>query len=288
MVGWGGIIFKAPAEWNIGTIEKDYLLFYDEKGPAMEVRLGPAGNPFSHQQYLQRIRRGNKNSKDVKLQACPIPPNWQNALRNRDVSGFRWQGETANGQGVIIHEAGSRCVVLIQFYIRRDFSAGALYPHILASICDQGGADMQLWSVFHLRAKISSRFFLHQYHFEVGYQELGFKQKHQTLMLYCWGAASTLLMEDDLNGFAAQRLVLPPAMPVQVRHDDDSISLNWSFSPTGWKGLRRRWLLKRPCFQRVRLWHAVEHNRILAVVVMGNRPFPEDRFESICAHYECV
>lgn len=291
MTAWCGMVFKAPAAWRIVAIEKDYLLLADDAGPVMELKLGHAGHQFSHQEYLQRIKAGNKNRKYERLQAYPIPPDWLNILRNKNVSCFRWQSADVVGKGVILHEAKTRRVVLVQFYLRNAFYPESLYSFILASLHDQTGTDPIMWSVFNIRAGLPKAYTLDQYRFEPGYQALTFRQKRQSIELYCWGPASTLLKDGnggDLITFAFGKLALPKSEPVRKIDDTGRPSWEWSLSVTGWNAIWRRWVLNQPCVIRTRLWHLEAHNRILAVTARASRSFDTQAFENICSAYDCI
>lgn len=286
VVGWNGFSFQAPLTWQIGSIRLDYLMLVDDSGPVMEVKGGKVGGRFSHQDYLHRLAASSKKKSAGMLQPCLLPPDWQNALRVEDASGFHWQSGDVGGEGVILHFPKRRRAVLIQFY-RRNALYAEVYPRILTTFHDQTDEDLILWSVFHLRAEIPKEYQLVHYRFEAGFQEMKFRFKRQEISLYCWGPASILLASGDLIRFAATRLPLPDVEPSMAIKDSGNVTWTWASSIPSFN-LWRQFILKRPRFHWVRVWHLNCQNRILAVAATGSRPFDADSIEKICAAYGCI
>ena len=71
--------------------------------------------------------------------------------------------------------------------------------------------------------------------------------------------------------------------------DADAKVVEWEVSPSisGWLRLFGRMQGKHP-FQRFRVWHLEEKNRILGVKAEGKEPLEAPFFERICDAYEIL
>ena len=47
-IAWNGIRFMAPADWQVGTIGKHYLMLEEDSRPVLEFKWGQVKGAFSH------------------------------------------------------------------------------------------------------------------------------------------------------------------------------------------------------------------------------------------------
>jgi hypothetical protein len=266
-MGWNGLRFTVPADWQIDGIGRRYLLLASDAGPAMEATFNQVRGRFSLKKALRKLAAG---AGGARLAAEPLPQAWQAALGRYETAGFAWSGKRGAGQGAVLYCPVCRKATVIQFYragAGPDFGPAA---RVLASFADHPRAGEALWAVFDFRAEAPERFTLTSHRIAAGTLELTLAAPGQTLRLYRWGPASALLAGRDLAAFARERLQLPvfPG-PAGKNPAGGGEALEWSAAPGR---VWRRLLRPGRRYDRARVWRLPEKNRILAVRLTGRRP----------------
>lgn len=287
-VAWNGIRFLAPDDWQPAKIGPRYLVFEDERGPALEVKWNRVRGTFAPEDYLRRLaaRQGKGLAKPVSERALPAA--WSQALGDHEVTCFSWHGGTVGGTGVIVYCPTCRNATLIQFYHTNFRRRQAVPQRLLTSFRDHRGDQKVRWAVFDIRATMPDHFSLVRHRFEPGEFELSFVSRRQKIGLYRWGPASILLSRRDLAEFAATRFSLARE-DSHLRIQPDGKAVEWKRTPpcAGWAKWWAR-LRFKPSVKRLRLWHLEKHNRILGVAAETDSPSNAAIFDSICAEYESL
>jgi len=287
-IAWNGIRFTAPADWQVGTIGKHYLMLEEESRPVLEFKWGQVKGAFSHQAHLSRLAALHKKKLGKAVSECPLPAEWEEALGKYKATGFSWQGKTICGKGVILYCPACQNATLIQFYQRDSSKTKEVSQRLLRSFQDHREDNQIVWSVFGIRATIPDTLHLVRHRFEAGRFEMAFKSKEHKVTLHRWGPASFLLSNQDLSELAGTMLHHPWGEPYPVI-TVSSKAVEWSLAPppTIWAYWWNR-IKAKPSFQWFRLWHLEERNCIFGVEIEGKRPLDPRFLDRICTGYECV
>ena len=286
-IAWNGVQFKVPESWEVGQISSRHLTLEDGSEPAMEVKWGPIKGKFSHRTHLKRLANLQAKPLQKTVKEWHLPPTWQRALVEFQVSGFSWDGQTRSGQGVILYCPTCSNATLIQFFQSKSAKPGKIPLEVLKTFKDHGRNNQVIWSVFDLRARIPGDFSLLSHSFQAGSYKLLFNHRRQNLALYRWAPASAWLSRQDLTQFARTIPEFAAGIPRTVSMQKWQ-AIEWQHAPRikwlGWLSHSKR----NPAYQWWRLWHLEKKNRILGVRMHGKKPCNEDVLNTICAHYESL
>ena len=90
-LGWNGVTFRHPGDWEIGELGDRYLLLEDDRGPRFELRWEPPVKRFSHRRVLGKLGGARLARRGAGLEASPLPESWETALGGFSARGFIWQ-----------------------------------------------------------------------------------------------------------------------------------------------------------------------------------------------------
>ncbi len=277
--GWNGVRFPVPAEWEPVQIEDRYLLFGQDGAPVLEIKWHPAHSGFSPEKELVRLSGVYQKKSGTPLTSSPLPPAWKSALTTATTSvGFRFQENGHEGTGSLFCTTPSGNAVFIRFFRKDNRTPEAVSSRILTGFTDKNPDGFRLWALFDIFAEIPESFELKKYRFLPGEFELhlaGKKGRH--LHLYRWGPASVLLRNRNLQEFAAKRLQISPDHFIQ-KHKN---LVEW----TRWVS-RFRFLGKTR--NHGRIWHLPEKNRILGLVLSGDRSSTPDFPDELRRGFRCL
>jgi len=279
--GWDGIYFSAPADWEVGQIDRHYLLLESHAGAVLEIKWGPIRGRFSTASQLRRLI--DFAGKHVKK--SPLPESWQQALDRYQSEGFCWEHAGRAGRGAVLFCPTCRNAILIQFLQEDLETQNPDAVRILASLRDHAVDGRQLWAVFDICAWIPAELRLLRYRFEPGRFELVFTGAKTTVTLYRWAPAAALLKNTDLGQFVKSALSFDGAIPSPISMGEYP-AVEWEIGSPG--SIRQRLHARvcvKPYFRRFRFWHLPDKNRILGLGIESRRPIDSDLFEKIGADY---
>ena len=286
-VGWNGIRFKAPAEWEAGQIGTRHLILEDEKGPVMEVKWGSVKGAFSHKTHLKRLTALQSKRAGVRVSGWFLPPRWKEALAEYDTSGFLWQSRDTSGRGAILFCPVCRNAVLIQFFHDSSAEREKMLLAVLKSFRDHGRTGRVIWSIFDIRATLPETMDLLHFRFEAGKYELVFAAGRQNIHLHRWAPAAALLGGQDLVRFTRSIPEFVTGQPSPSIFNGCQ-AVEWRVSPaSGWRQKISPFKVT-PSFFWFRLWHLEAQNRILGVRAESKRPLDFELLNQICKDYESI
>ena len=270
-IGWNGIHFRVPADWQLAQIGVRHLVLEDETAPVMEVKWSRVKGQFSHRNHLKRLTALQKKQVRKSFTLESIPSDWETALMDFEVSGFSWQADTTGGQGVILFCQSCRNATLVQFFHKKSNENIRISSHVLESFRDHRPDGQILWAVYDIRAIVPETYQLKRHRFEAGKFELDFAEGSQHICLHRWSMASVLLAEQDLVALAKTVAGLNRPEPIAGRIDGHDMA-EWSSAPKNdWQRRLGRFKHK-PSYYWLGLWHLEERNRILGVRAEGKKP----------------
>lgn len=285
-IAWNGISMTVPQSWEVEKIGNQYLFLEENTRPVMELKWRQIKGKFSHSKQLKRLAGLYNKGLTQKINACPLPRGWRQALSDFDASGFNWHNNDVYGQGVTIFCPACRTATLIQFYRYGASGDDGAVEKILASFGDHCEDDRIFWSIFDIRAVIPAGYKLEHYRFDAGRFLLAFAKKNGTINLYRWGPAAALLEGGDLLQFARDMQIVPETAELSAAGDtrvEGTVVL-----PSGkWAAVFNR-LRPGRSVQVFRCWHLKGKNRILGVCMTGKQTVDAELFKSICTAYESL
>jgi len=285
-IGWNGIRFTVPPDWEIRRIGHRYLFLENDSGPVMEIKWEPVRGRFSHDKHLHRLADFQRRPTVKKFHERHLPSSWEDLLTAFQARCFSWEGRPFGGTGLTLYCRTFRKATLIQFFRKKPSEVDSRFHHILSSFRDHGKGDRVLWSIYDIRAVTPADFRLLRYRFDAGAFELAFAADRLKATLYRWGPAAVLLRHQGLVTFADTIFRLPAADPGALMINGSS-GIQWRSSMPASLAVR---LLKRIwpgwAHQCHRIWHVPEKNRILGIGMEGKTPIDADLIESLCSTYE--
>ncbi|MFC1799210.1 hypothetical protein ACFLZL_05345 [Thermodesulfobacteriota bacterium] len=285
-IAWNGISISIPQSWEVEKIGNHYLALEENTRPVMELKWHRVKGNFSHRKHLRRLAGLYNKNLTQKINASPLPSEWEQALDRFDAKGFSWRDDNVQGIGAIIYCPICQTATLIQFYRHKQAQTAKVSQHILTSFRDHRKDQMIIWAVFDIRAAIPAEYTLEAYRLEAGRFSLAFTAKHQKLKLYRWGPAAVLLSEKDLLHFLRDQRLIPEAARL-INDGKNQIEGIVSSSSGRWPAVIN--LLKpRPSFQAFRFWHLEDKNRILGVYTAGKKAISNEGFNALCSGYESL
>lgn len=284
-IAWNGISVSIPAHWEVEKIGNRYLALEENARPVMELKWQRVKGRFSHHKHIRRLAGLYNKTLIQKINPCPLPSEWEQALGRFDAKGFNWRSSSMKGIGVITLCPSCRTATLIQFYRYDRAQTDETIQKILNSFRDHRRDQQVIWSVFDIRAAIPEDFALERHRFEPGRFLLTFRSRNQTVTLYRWGPAAVLLSTGDLLQFVRQMQIVPESAELKTLNSNQ---IEGRISSSGrWPSVLKR-LMPGPSFQAFRFWHLEEKNRILGVQLADRNPVFPEFFNTLCEGYESL
>lgn len=242
VIGWHGIRFKLPPDWNLVSfsLERDsgYLRVDAPADGALTVQVrwldaGRMQTPNTIYGYLVRMWGRSKQPikssasqpdlraslerllREIEKQAkknqarfeCHLKPeHWEGERR---AIHFSWTGG-GRGQGKIWHCTLCNRVVMAQVAgLTKDHAAiAAVAAQLFGTLQDHSLEGRNLWALYDLQVEIPDTFFLQEQRLYSGHLRLAFSRYGERLVVERWGLASTTLRRFTLQEwFQNQSLV---------------------------------------------------------------------------------
>lgn len=280
-IGWDGLCFTVPANWDPAAIDRRYLLLEKAGAPQLALRWDLADRRFSPESALKRLGKRQPKTSGLAISPADLPASWQKALGRYAHLGFRWQDGQTRSRGMVLKCRQCHRLCLLQGY--PDCPEPDLL-RLLRSFADHPQGPDRLWAVFDMHARLPGAFNLQAHRFDPGGFWLDFLDAgtDTRLNLYRWSPASVLLRDRSLAGFVKSRF--PEAEP---RTEGEGVAWEGPVLPTGWRRLLPGRMIRKERFWG-RAWQRIDCNRILAVCLQGAEPLDTGVGEAICRNYETI
>jgi hypothetical protein len=287
-LGWNGVRFQAPADWQIARIGRCDLLMERKAHPVFEIKWAPIRGRFSHGKTRRRLAASSGRRSKALLEAESIPASWRSALKGFDVEGFSWQegGMQARGLTLFCPKCGNAAV--LQFFRRSGRGGGeASVLSLLRSFADHPETDLRLWSVFDVHAELPADFIHLRHRFQPGAYEMAFRHRTMDLTLFRWAAAPVWTRHRSFAEAAGALVTPPPSTePEEKTTGAGHRLLEWREQQQ--RSWARRLFGRGSAHRRIRLWHDEAKGRILGFRLEDCRPIADTLAECITASYRSV
>jgi hypothetical protein len=286
-IAWNRIRLSVPAHWEIAFIGERQLTFQEGLKAALEIKWRTVTGKFSHRSHIKRLSAQHKGKLKQPIDSCPLPNEWEKALKTFSISGFAWDADNISGRGGILFCPVCRTATLIQFFFHAGDSSDRLPVAVLQTYRDHRHDGVTDWRVFDICATLPERFMLTDHRFHPGKYVLAFSDKTHRIQLLRWAPASVLLRDQTLAQFAGSW-----AQDLHRAFAETTINgcrgVEWKRSaPTKLNRWRPR-LFSAPLFQLMRIWHLERQNRIFGVTIDGKIPIDPELVSDVCGMYDSL
>ncbi len=283
-IGWDGVRFAVPGDWDPARVGRRHLVLESAPGPVMEVKWATVRGRFAAGRHLRKLARHVGRRGGV-FRETALPASWRPGVADFESTGFQWDAGTERGAGALLYCPSCRTASMIQFLEPPGANLiTAAAARVLASFRDHRNDGRIAWALYDVAAELPDRFVLDRCRFEAGRFVLEFKGPGRRLTLYRWAPAEVLLQNRSLAEFAqaaagGNRLVFRPftvgGHPATEGADP---------MPAGCGG-RLRVRLGGFRFRRLRLWRVTTRNRILGVRLESRRPIEDPDMQALSDAY---
>lgn len=278
MIGWNGVRIVIPARWETLVNAPCHLVFEDEFLPILQLRWDTIRK--SPKDLLQITAAFAERAETI-IPAGELTPEWRLLEARFQIlacSGDK-EGTPTGGLFCCPH-----CHTLFQFQVFPNHTPVAtLVSDCLATLSCHGHAEA-LWRIQDFSLITPQPFCFTDCSFMAGLTRLSFRAGHLTLDTCTLAPADVRLSRQSL---AEMLLALTATPDLEIQETDNHQSIEGFRSP----GLAGRMLLRmRRCkpYVRARIWHDLPHNRLLALVLTGSRPIPDDILPTLAGSYAIV
>lgn len=293
MIAWDGVSFEVPATFEISGIDKKYLQLDDGDKPCIELRWFDAGSSYKEKNFFRQLTKKVESSSGVKIESTVMPSGWKKALEKYEPTAFYWQSDLSMGRGVMFHCPRTSQVALAQFFgkdgEKLDKAAVKLFE-TFAFHCKDNSIP---WKVYDMNASLPGSFKLDFFEFKPGKFNITVSDEQETIGLYRFSPADTILEQKSLGEFAremfkAQIKSLNLSIAEFQFESGSTCIFGQDREPSGAaKALSKISSRKRP-FGRIEIRYENSSSRILAVFIKSRLPIPADKTQSVFENYGIV
>lgn len=323
LIGWQGVRFTLPAEWNITgfSMERDngYLkvdspgtMFVQIKWSSPNVRkpitLGdwivrlwrlfrpaPPGEekiPDIRQMLESFLKQTEKQArKEKKPFESKIKPETVEANGERIAHHFTWSGQ-GQGQGKIWYCKTCRRVVIAQVVGQKKDNLADIASEMFGSLCDHPQQGWATWALYDMVAGVPEDFSLKSQKLMSGYLKLEFERRAERIVIERWGLANVVRkrfsLEEWLDTTYPTRSTRSEKQSAIVQEHAGWIAHGRVRSPLDWiRAMRDALFSLRPatCYS-VCVWECEETNKIYGIQVWRNVR-TKGLLEEVMARCEC-
>lgn len=270
---------QIPTSWETRFSGKQHLVFESDFEPTLQIRWEKVEHPNA-KQLRKKLSQFTKQSSNISTRQ-DISSQWK-GLENK--FGFLLLAQGIDNQVNSGICGCTHCKQLFYFQIHGKDPLLAMQAANCLSTIECHGHKDSLWRVQDISLQISNDFQLTDYTFAAGLTRLSFQNSHLTLHSCKLGPADKRLGNQSLPEILKTLVGTDELhfIPDQSGHSQTALR-----SPPIWQQVRYRLRRQQP-FIHAKIYHDVVHNRLLAVVLLSNRPIAEKIAENIYQNYEII
>jgi hypothetical protein len=288
VVGWQGVRFTLPPEWNVTgfSLDRDNgYLRVDSPGAgttSVQVRWSNAAKPeqgpptpyYMLAPYFRKLLKRPEPApqktdlrqtldrilKDAAKEAkksgkapfeCQTRPEKTEGLNDERTSmGFTWTG-SGRGQGKIWRcNTCNRVVVAQVVGLQKDHNQiGAVASQLFATFQDHSEDGYDLWALYDLQAQVPVEFHLAAHRVMSGHLQLAFARGAERIIIERWGLANVTLKRFKLHEWFESNALCPVK---QMPHTEHEINGHTAVKVSGSLPLSARFTALKECKGTIR------------------------------------
>lgn len=268
-IAWNSIALNVPPDWEIDTLDTQYLLIGESEEPKIEIKWTEAPGKFILADYLKKFIHRSQKNLGIKIYEQMTPDNFSHPEKQFEFFFFLWKNFKGKGHGTLVFCHYCKKLSLIRFFNNQQIGSNVQSDIILNSYSDHPENTYTRWNIFGLDIKTPKYFQLQDYTFEPGAYTLTFKHKKTKLSILSWGPASFILSGTTLSEFAKNNINGISGSAESGTCKKGSF-LEWYFRYERFKNAGRLPGLKNTAlFAVFRICQDKKENRILAVMTIS-------------------
>lgn len=281
LIAWNGAQIYVPVTWEVRISGHSHLIFEHDFKPLMEIRW-ETGNKSPAKQYKAVLQRFIKGS-TADIYQGKKTAKWQQFDQQYEWTPYSHaNGRTLDG-GIC---RCRQCNSLIFFHLfERVRSQERQAVDCLNSLLCHGQSNGEtLWSVQDFNVVTPPTYLLTDYTFAAGLTRLSFSAPYTTLHICKLGPAKARLNQQSMQDIL---ITLSGTSELTIQETEEQSGLEGYRTPSIGKQVRLRLRREKP-FVWTKIWHDMEHDRLLSVVLSSTRPLHQEIAQSICKRYEII
>ncbi|WP_027179491.1 hypothetical protein [Maridesulfovibrio bastinii] len=292
-IAWDGISFNVPVAHEVSGIDKKFIQLDDGDKPCIEIRWYKTDNKYNEKNFFRQLTKKVENASGVKIESTVMPASWKEPLSQYDPTAFYWKSDLTMGHGVMFNCPEASQVALIQFIGNDGEKLNTAALSIFESFKFHNDEEKTPWCIYDISALLPGNLNLDSYEFKPGRFNITVKDDLDTISLYRFSPAETILKNKSLGDFARDAFkneIKSLGLSVaEFEFDSGSTSIfGQDKEPsTTAKTLSKISSRKRP-FGRIEIRYLKNSSRITAVLVKSRKPLPADITQNIFENYGII
>lgn len=292
-IAWDGISFEVPAIHEISGIDKKFIQLDDGNRPCIEIRWYKTESTYKEKNFFRQLTKKIENASGVKIESTVMPANWKKPLNKFEPTAFYWKSDFTMGHGVMFHSPKDSQVALIQFIGNDGEKLDNAAVKIFETFSFHNKESNTPWQVYDMSALLPSNLTLDSFEFKPGRFNITVCDDQETIALFRFSPAETILKEKSLGEFAQEifkKEIKSLGLSIaQFEFETGSTSLfGQDKEPSAAaKTLSKLSSKKRP-FGKIEVRHLTNSSRIIAVLVKSRQPIDANKTKLIFENYEII
>ncbi len=277
-VGWNGLVFDCPENWEIFVSSKKHLVFETDFQPVFELRWH-ANKKDRHATVLRNLQQES----DLEQQEH-LPSFWETLTESYTVS-LLTEKNSGTLKSALLTCRKCHTSILLLFFADPAGSMQDFHNLLRSLACHpENENDDILWAIQDFQLKIPNDFLLDNYSFAAGLSRLSFSRTGITLYVCRLATAAERLQAASL----AEIMFTLGDIPVDTAAVSELDNAVWYQSqPTIFQQILLRCKRKMPfCWMTLR--HHLLEDRLTGLFFEDKKPLPEKTIHAILASYEII
>ena len=289
-IGWDGLSFQAPVDWDPDALGPGYLRISDGNLPMLELKWRQKGGDFTSKNHFSKLTSKLKSQTGIEVQKTVMPSDWKSATKKFQATAFFWRSETVAGRGLVLFQAKTKAALLIQFFEQNAKDESGEFEKILSTLEFARDGQHSTWAVFDIILK-APQATLGKHSFKPGLFELTLNYPKHKLEIARIGPSKIMLSDSTLTEIAQKRF--SSSFPKEIEPENLGFkgfeAISWDRPwPDGIVSKVQKTLTKQMGCKQLLMWHDHENQRILSVLYSGRTAPTEDEFMEVCQSYEII
>lgn len=292
-IAWDGISFDVPAVHEISAIDKNFIQLDDGDKPCIELRWYKIESSYKEKNFFRQLTKKVENASGVKIESTVMPAEWKELLEKYEPTAFYWKSDLTMGHGVMFHCAEASRVALIQFIGNDGKKLNTAANSIFKTFTFHNKNDVTPWNIYDMSVQLPSNLELESYEFIPGKFNITVSDDHETISLYRFSPAETILKEKTLGEFAKdffKKEIKSLGLSIaEFEFDKGSTSIfGQDKEPSKTAQTLSRLSSKKRPFGRIEIRYNKNSSRIKAVLVKSRKPLEADKTQAIFKNYGII
>jgi len=286
---WDGWQLETPVDWDLGALETGpkggYFRLDDEFEPRLMVRWQPLAGKFDPERAIERHfkkqrRSSGKSGTAPLLKIGASLPGLRKAFKDLDYETYSLEDGEERSLGLAAFCPKCKRAFIAEMTTTKTGGAGErLIKRVLSSLRDHARGKLARWEVFGLSVDLPASLRGVRHTFNQGYVGFSAAERGTRVDVSRWTLANMHLAEVNLREFLGRHLLkkrdMPPVSVEDVIVQSHPACLFHTrkrlLEPVRAR-LRKVITVRKPAYRTGFIWHCVDSNRIIMLVLGSSKP----------------